>query len=255
MLVFNQEITGLARDLIGARLLVRGVGGTVIETEAYGRDDPASHSFRGPTPRNAPMFGPPGTVYVYLSYGSHLCLNVVGRPGEAVLIRALRPEIGVEVMQVRRNGATHLAAGPGRLGQALAVSMADNGRRFGGEGLLLLPGVPVADVLTGPRIGITRAADRPWRFGMPGVAGLSRPFPTVRGTRSPARCFPWTQDCPETPMPNEPRPAAAKRTPPVDRQNAQGDHEGSPHRPEEFKKANRAVQGPKPVIPDPDTAD
>jgi DNA-3-methyladenine glycosylase len=179
VLVFDQEITGLARDLIGARLLVRGVGGTVIETEAYGRDDPASHSFRGPTPRNAPMFGPPGSVYVYLSYGSHLCLNVVGRAGEAVLIRALRPEVGMEVMQERRRGAAPLAAGPGRLGQALAVSITDNGRKFGEDGLVLEPGDPVAKVLMGPRIGITRAADWPWRFGMADVKGLSRPFPGV----------------------------------------------------------------------------
>lgn len=179
VLVFDQEITGLARDLIGARLLVRGVGGTVIETEAYGRDDPASHSFRGPTRRNGPMFGPPGSVYVYLSYGSHLCLNVVGRAGEAVLIRALRPEVGVEVMRERRRGAVPLAAGPGRLGQALAVTMADNGRRFGEDGLVLEPGEPVHGVLVGPRIGISRAADRPWRFGLAGVAGLSRPFPGV----------------------------------------------------------------------------
>lgn len=179
MIVFDQEITGLARDLIGARLLVRGVGGTVIETEAYGRDDPASHSFRGPTLRNAPMFGPPGSVYVYLSYGSHLCLNVVGRAGEAVLIRALWPEVGVEAMQARRGGSGLLAAGPGRLGQALAVTMADNGRKFGEAGLVLERGAPVAELLVGPRIGITRAADRPWRFGLSGSPGLSRPFPRV----------------------------------------------------------------------------
>ena len=176
---FDQDITGLARDLIGARLLVRGIGGTVLETEAYGRDDPASHSFCGPTPRNAPMFGPPGSVYVYLSYGSHLCLNVVGRSGEAVLIRALRPEVGVEVMRERRNGAEVLAAGPGRLGQALAVSLSDNGRRFGEDGFALDVGPPVPALLVGPRIGITRAADWPWRFGMAGVPGLSRPFPQV----------------------------------------------------------------------------
>lgn len=177
MLRFDQEITRLARDLVGARLLVRGVGGTVLETEAYGRDDPASHSFRGPTARNAAMFGPPGTVYVYLSYGVHLCLNVVGQPGEAVLIRALRPEVGIEEMRARRGGADPLAAGPGRVGQALGIRLGDSGRRFGTEGFVLEPGGQPPGLLVGPRIGITRAAEQPWRFGMAGAAGLSRPFP------------------------------------------------------------------------------
>lgn len=177
MLNFDQEITGLARDLVGARLLVRGVGGTVLETEAYGRDDSASHSFRGPTPRNAAMFGPAGSVYVYLSYGCHLCLNVVGRPGEAVLIRAIRPEVGIEEMRERRGGAALLAAGPGRVGQALGIRVGDNGTRFGTQGFVLERGGPVAELLVGPRIGITRSAERPWRFGMAGTGGLSRPFP------------------------------------------------------------------------------
>ena len=177
MLNFDQEITGLARNLIGARLLVRGVGGLVLETEAYGRDDPASHSFRGPTLRNAAMFGPPGSAYVYLSYGCHLCLNVVGRPGEAVLIRAIRPETGVEIMQERRGGSAALASGPGRVGQALGVSLADSGTLFGTNELRLEAGPPVERLLVGPRIGISRATHLPWRFGMAGAAGLSRPFP------------------------------------------------------------------------------
>lgn len=167
----------MARDLIGARLMVRGVGGTVVETEAYGRDDPASHSFRGRTLRNAAMFGLPGTVYVYLSYGSHLCLNVVGRPGEAVLIRALLPEVGLDAMRERRGGLRLLAAGPGRVGQALGISLADNGTAFGTCGMTLEPGKPGARLLVGPRIGITRAAERPWRFGLAGSSDLSRPFP------------------------------------------------------------------------------
>lgn len=174
---FDQDIVDLARSLPGARLLVRGVGGTVIETEAYGREDPASHSFRGPTARNAAMFGPPGTVYVYLSYGCHLCLNVVGRPGEAVLIRALLPEVGVETMVERRGLARDIASGPGRLGQALGLSLADSGKRFDGGDFLLEPGPSPERLLVGPRIGITKAADRPWRFGLAGVPGLSRPFP------------------------------------------------------------------------------
>ena len=176
-LQFDQDIVTLARRLVGARLLVRGVGGTVLETEAYGRDDPASHSFRGPTLRNAAMFGPAGTVYVYMSYGCHLCLNVVGRPGEAVLIRAVLPEVGVEVMVARRGAAQNIAAGPGRLGQALGVSLADSGKCFDGGEFRLDPGAAEAGLLVGPRIGITRAAERPWRFGLAGASGLSRPFP------------------------------------------------------------------------------
>lgn len=180
MLTFDEEITGLARDLVGARLLVRGVGGTVLETEAYGRDDPASHSFRGQTARNAAMFAPAGSVYVYLSYGCHLCLNVVGRPGEAVLIRAIRPEVGIAEMRDRRGGTEPLAAGPGRVGQALGIRLADSGARFGtGEFVLQDSGTQGAELLIGPRIGITRAAERQWRFGLAGAGGMSRPFPAV----------------------------------------------------------------------------
>lgn len=176
MLTYDQDITGLARDLIGAQLLVRGVGGTVLETEAYGRNDPASHSFRGPSLRNAAMFGPPGTVYVYLSYGCHLCLNVVGRVGEAVLIRAIRPEAGIAVMHARRGQMASVATGPGRVGQALGITLDDSGKRFGEPGFILMPAPAGATILTGPRIGITRATDLPWRFGLAGAAGLSRPF-------------------------------------------------------------------------------
>ena len=183
---FDQDIVDLARALIGARLLVRGAGGTVLETEAYGRDDPASHSFRGPTARNAAMFGPPGTVYVYLSYGCHLCLNVVGRPGEAVLLRALLPDLGVAEMARRRGTARQIASGPGRLGQALGIALSDSGKRFGAGEFLLQPGPPVAGLLVGPRIGITKAADRPWRFGLPDTPGLSRPFPGAARVRAEA---------------------------------------------------------------------
>lgn len=189
MLSFDQDITALARDLIGARLLVRGVGGMVLETEAYGRDDPASHSFRGPTARNAAMFGPAGSVYVYLSYGCHLCLNVVGRPGEAVLIRAIRPEVGLALMQERRGQTAAIASGPGRVGQALGIGLHDSGKRFGAGEFLLEPAASEAPILIGPRIGITRAADLPWRFGLAGATGLSRPFAApgrTKGTNPPA---------------------------------------------------------------------
>lgn len=179
--VLQRHIAGLsavalARRLIGAALVVRGVGGIVIETEAYARDDPASHSFRGPTLRNATMFGPAGHAYVYRSYGIHLCLNVVGKPGEAVLVRAIQPQIGVEVMSLRRNGAP-LCSGPGRLTQALDVRATDDGAPFDGTALALVLADVQPRLLAGPRIGISRAQDLPWRFGLAGASGLSRPFP------------------------------------------------------------------------------
>lgn len=180
-LPFAERIAGLgvvdlARRLIGATLLVRGAGGTIIETEAYGRDDPASHSFRGPTARNASMFGPAGHAYVYRSYGIHLCLNVVGPPGEAVLIRALAPATGVALMEQRR-GSALLCSGPGRLTQALGIRPEDDGAPFDGPDLSITLSPPMPGLLTGPRIGISRAQDLPWRFGLAGARGLSRPFP------------------------------------------------------------------------------
>lgn len=170
------DACALARALIGAALLVRGVGGIVIETEAYAVDDPASHSFRGPTARNRAMFGPAGHAYVYVSYGMHLCLNVVGRPGEAALIRALRPEWGTDIMRQRRPSGP-LCAGPGRLCQAVDLKITDNGMPFDGKDLVLRPAdQPIKDIVSGPRIGISRAVDRPWRFGLSGEKGLSRKF-------------------------------------------------------------------------------
>lgn len=167
----------LARRLIGARLVVRGAGGIIIETEAYAQDDPASHSYSGPTRRNASMFGPAGHAYIYRSYGIHLCLNVVGRQGEAVLIRAISPTIGVDLMRDRRRQSPVLCSGPGRLAEALGLTLADDGRPFDGGDLSLDLSAPVAPLLEGPRIGISRAQDVPWRFGLPQAAGLSRPFP------------------------------------------------------------------------------
>lgn len=178
---FDPQISALelAPALIGARLVVRGVGGLITETEAYAADDPASHSFRGPTPRNQAMFGPAGHAYVYRCYGIHLCLNVVARPGEAVLIRALTPLIGVETMQERR-GRAQLCAGPGCLAQALDVRIEDDGRPFDGGDLLLELPNEAQPLLVGPRIGISRATDLPWRFGLAGSRDLSRPFPPQR---------------------------------------------------------------------------
>ncbi len=158
-----------ARALLGWTLLVDGVGGILVETEAYEPDDPASHSFGGTTPRNAAMFGPPGTLYVYRSYGVHWCANVVtGRPGEgaAVLLRALEPTHGVDAMRVRRGVADDrlLCAGPGRLTQALAITGAHDGARLDRPPFTLAPpGAPV-DVAATPRVGISKAVDRPWRF-------------------------------------------------------------------------------------------
>ncbi len=172
----------LARALIGARLVVRGAGGTIIETEAYTRDDPASHSFRGPTTRNASMFGLAGHAYVYRSYGIHLCLNIVARPGEAVLIRAIEPQVGLDAMKARRQGRTPLCAGPGRVAQALGIALSDDGAPFDGNGLSLFMTDAMTDpsatgVVCGSRIGISRGIDLPWRFGLAGASGLSRPFP------------------------------------------------------------------------------
>ena len=184
----------VARRLIGATLLVNGVGGRIVETEAYDREDPASHSFSGPTARNASMFGPPGHVYVYRSYGIHWCLNFVCREeghGAGVLIRALEPLQGLAVMAVRRGLAGDpppdprlLCAGPGRVGQALGIRREHDGMRVGSPHFRLQPAPPGTVVLVGPRVGISKAIDRPWRFGLAGSRFLSRPFGQARARRA-----------------------------------------------------------------------
>jgi DNA-3-methyladenine glycosylase len=163
-----------ARRLVGWMLLVDGVGGVIVETEAYRADDPASHSYRGPTARNAPMYGPPGTLYVYRSYGIHWCVNIVCRPpgtAEAVLIRALEPRFGIEEMMARRGleDVRRLCRGPGSLGQAIAA-----GPRLNGCPADLRPPEERRRVVATTRIGITRAVDRPWRFLDPESAYVSR---------------------------------------------------------------------------------
>lgn len=176
---FGRHAVEVARDLIGARFLVTGTGGIIVETEAYMPDDPASHSFRGKTARNAPMFGEPGTAYIYRSYGLHWCMNVVCMPGSAVLLRALEPVCGLAFMSERR-GVTEprlLASGPGRLCQALGIDAGLNGRSLSTHPFSLLPGDPAA-IVTGTRIGISRAKHHPWRFGLAGSRFLSRPFPS-----------------------------------------------------------------------------
>lgn len=178
---YAQPILDLSRALIGCELLVDGVGGVIVETEAYEASDPASHSFVGPTARNRAMFGPTGHAYVYRIYGAHWCLNIVGgeAPGSAALIRALEPMEGLDAMAARRgtDDPRKLCAGPGRLAQALGVTIAQDGLPLDAPPFALGPGPGRPSIAVGPRIGITKAADRPWRFGLAGSPFLSRPFP------------------------------------------------------------------------------
>lgn len=174
---FARSAPEIARDLIGTTLLVDGVGGSIVETEAYDHQDPASHSFRGPTPRNRAMFGPVGHAYVYRSYGVHWCLNLVCgiEPGSAVLIRALQPEQGLAAMRARRalDETRLLCSGPGRLCQALGISGALDGHALDAAPFALLAG-PAAQPSAGRRIGITKGVDTPWRFVRQGSPYLSR---------------------------------------------------------------------------------
>jgi DNA-3-methyladenine glycosylase len=173
-------VVEVARDLVGVTLLVDGVGGRIVETEAYDHEDPASHSFAGQTARNAAMFGPPGHAYIYRSYGIHYCLNFVAgeQPGSAVLIRALEPTAGLEAMAMRRGLADPrlLCSGPGRLTQALGLSLAENALPLDAPPFRLIPRETDGPIVAGPRIGITRAAATPWRFGLEGSRYLSRRF-------------------------------------------------------------------------------
>ncbi|HWU19013.1 MAG TPA: DNA-3-methyladenine glycosylase [Devosia sp.] len=179
---FDRPVLDVARDLIGTTLLVDGVGGPLVEVEAYDQTDPASHSFNGPTPRNAAMFGPPGHAYVYKIYGIHWCLNFVCQPGSAVLIRALEPTHGTPLMAERRGGlsARQLCSGPGKLCQALGVTIAHNGLPLDAPPFELLPGQP-AEIHTGPRIGITKGVETPWRFVLRNSPFLSKPLRAMPG--------------------------------------------------------------------------
>lgn len=176
---FTRDARDVAAAMIGLEIHCGGAAGIIVETEAYLPDDPASHSFRGPTRRNAAMFGTPGTAYVYRIYGMHWCLNAVCLPGSAVLLRALEPTRGIALMAGRRGLADPrlLCAGPGRLAEALAVTGVHDGLSLLSEPFGLRRALEGAPILTGPRIGISRAADAPWRFGLAGSRFLSRRFP------------------------------------------------------------------------------
>jgi DNA-3-methyladenine glycosylase len=178
---YGENSLAVAKQLIGHVLLLDGVGGIIVETEAYDESEAASHGFAGPSLRNAALFGPPGRAYVYRSYGLHWCLNFVCREvGHAagVLIRALEPTTGIELMMQRRRNSNVrlLCSGPGRLGQALAVSDALNGKRIDRAPFKILAPLVRPSTVRSRRIGITKAAERAWRFGLAGSAFVSRPF-------------------------------------------------------------------------------
>lgn len=175
---FDRPAPEVSRDLIGASLLFGMVGGLIVEVEAYDAADPASHSFAGPTPRNRVMFGPPGHAYVYKIYGIHYCLNFVCQPGSAVLIRALEPTAGLDLMRERRGAmpARNLCSGPGKLAQALGIDLEHNGLPLDCPPFTLEPSASGHDVAVGPRIGITKAVDTPWRFVKAGSRFLSKPL-------------------------------------------------------------------------------
>jgi DNA-3-methyladenine glycosylase len=182
---YARAVHDVARDLIGCTLLVGGCGGVIVETESYERDDPACHAYVGLTARTATLFGPPGRAYVYLSYGIHSLLNAVAEPdgqAAAVLIRALQPTVGVEAMHARRGPRPDrdLCSGPGKLTEALGVGLELNGARLDKPPFAVLPRQDEwcdVDVVAGPRIGITKAIERPWRFCAAGSPYVSRPWP------------------------------------------------------------------------------
>jgi DNA-3-methyladenine glycosylase len=178
---FARSVHDVAPELIGATVLVDGVGGIVVEVEAYDHEDPAAHGFRGRTERNASMFGPPGHAYVYRSYGIHWCLNFVCEDvgvASAVLIRALEPTDGLDAMRARRGMENErlLCAGPGRLCQALAITREHDGLVLDRPPFELRARKQERELARGRRIGITKAAEQPWRYGVAGSRFLSRPF-------------------------------------------------------------------------------
>jgi DNA-3-methyladenine glycosylase len=184
---FDRSVHEVARELIGYRLAIGPTAGVIVETEAYEASDPACHAYVGRTARNEVLFGPPGHAYVYLSYGIHSLLNFVTEPegtASAVLIRALEPTEGIDLMRERRGQERieTLCSGPGKLAEALGIDLSLNGADlFQPPFELSEPAGEWAtvDVVTGPRIGITKAADLPWRYGVSGSRYVSRPWPVA----------------------------------------------------------------------------
>ena len=180
---FDRSVHEVAPDLIGTTLLFNGVGGVIVEVEAYHHTEPAAHSYNGPTPRNLVMFGPPGFTYVYRSYGIHWCVNFVcekAGSASAVLIRALAPTHGLAAMRRRRGLQEEraLCSGPGKLCEALGITVAHSGLPLDRPPYALHARTGDVDVVSGVRIGLTKAVDLPWRYGLKGSRYLSKPFPT-----------------------------------------------------------------------------
>ncbi len=178
---FDRSVHQVAPELIGATLLFNGVGGIIVEVEAYHHTEPAAHSYNGPTPRNAVMFGPAGYAYVYRAYGIHWCVNFVCEgmgSASAVLMRAIEPTAGLATMHRRRRTADArlLCSGPGRLTEALGITHAHNGLPLDAAPFELRERTGDVEVVTGPRIGLTKAVDLPWRYGLAGSRFLSKPF-------------------------------------------------------------------------------
>jgi DNA-3-methyladenine glycosylase len=187
---FARSVHEVAPDLIGVTLLVDGVGGVIVEVEAYDQEDPASHGYRGPTPRTTSMFGPPGHAYVYRSYGIHWCLNFVcdvEERAEATLIRALQPTHGLDAMRARRRVEAEraLCSGPGKLCQALGISGAHDGAPLDEPPFELLARDEAPEIVTAPRVGITRATELSWRYGLRDSPYVSRPLGPRSGPSPP----------------------------------------------------------------------
>lgn len=178
---FDRSVHDVAPELIGATLLFKGVGGVIVETEAYHQTDPASHSYRRQTPRNGVMFGPPGYAYVYRSYGIHWCVNFVCEAegsASAVLVRALVPTHGIAAMQRRRRteDARLLCSGPGKLCEALGVTGKNDGNALDAPPFAIHARTSAPEMVVGVRIGITKGVELPWRYGLKGSRFVSRRF-------------------------------------------------------------------------------